>query len=278
MNPITRNSLIATSVVAVVYIFNYFEPQSLIYSLAVALVMIFAISRYLFGIKFEKDTLVANSKFLLLALLFNLAALSYLSYIYLDLVRALLTMLALLLNYYIFVSLRRVKNLGERASIFFRNVLIATSFLTLFMSLSTLFRILMLAGSTGLESWARVLVVVSVFGIVYFLTYFLSWENGALDSRYRLYGLVCALLCSELAWVSSIWIVNYPVIGTEEKASLGGTPLPAIMITIVYYFLWGLIYHKLEKNLTRKVLVEYLSFTAIFIAILLVTARWMPIG
>jgi hypothetical protein len=278
MNSIARNSLIASAVLTVVYVFNYLNPSSLLYSLAVATVMIFAISRYIFQIELSYSDLRENAKFVFMFLIYVLSSLSYLSYIYMDVTRAILTLFAVSLLYYLLISLRRVKNLGERASVFYRNLLVSTSFLALFMALSTALRLMVLLSANNLETWGRLLVVGAVFLLVYFFTYFLSWENGALNSRYRLYGLVSALLCGELAWITSIWVVNYPVIGVEEKASLGGTPLPAILITIVYYFLWGLLYHKLEKNLTRKVLVEYLSFGALFLAILLSTAKWLPLG
>ncbi len=274
MNTITRNSIIAVTMFSVVYIFNFLRPELIVYSVAAFIVLLLASSKFLFGLTLERDSLITNGKFVLLPLIFNISALSYISYLYTDVSRLLLTSLGILSNFYLLVALRRVRNLGERAAIFYRNVLIMMTFLSVFMSSAMLFRLLMATSSFAYIAFVRTAVVLTIFLLIYFSTYFLSWEKGALETKDRAYGLVAAFLVAQVAWVSSIWSINYPVLGVTERATLGGTPIGAIIITLTFYFLWGIISHKLDKNLNRKVLTEYILFTAVFFFILLATAKW----
>ncbi|MEI6266903.1 MAG: hypothetical protein WCP14_03370 [bacterium] len=274
MNPLTKKGLIATSTLSVVYIFNQFSPINLIYTFSVVFVMIIIISSYLFSIKLDKESISRGIKFVLMLLLFNLSALAFIAYISNPLVRGVITVLALPVNFYLFIALKKVQNLGERAAIFYRNMLIVISFLIIFFSTALLFRFQIILSTTTYAFLSRLLVVAGVLFIVYFITYFLTWEQGSSDKKYRLYNITCALICAEIAWVSSIWVINYPVIGIMQKSNLGGTPLAAILITIVYYFLWGIISHKLENNLNRKILTEYLILASLFITVLLSTASW----
>jgi hypothetical protein len=278
MNKITKNSIIAVSIISVVYIFNFVRPDMIVFSLAAAIVMVAVSAKYLFDMKFSRESFFVNSKFLIMPLLFNISALSYISFVYIGIGRLLLTLLGIVSNYFFYVSLKKVRNLGDRAAISYRNVLVVISFFTVFMSTSMLFRLLMSVSDRNTISFVRVGLIIAVFGLVYFVTYFLTWEKGALQSKDRAYGIVSAFLCSQVAWISSMWSINYPVIGISEKATLGGTPIAAIIISITFYFLWGIISHKLDGNLSRKVLTEYLIFTIIFLTILLITAKWSPIS
>jgi len=278
MKPITKNSIIAVSVISVVYIFNLIRPDQIIYAIAAAVVMVVICAKYLFDTSISRSSIVADAKFLLMPLLFNISALSYISYIYVGLGRFLLTFLAIVSNFYLFTSLRKLRNLGEKAAIFYRNILVVISFFTVFMASSMTFRLFMTVTDKNLLDVYRAIVVVAIFALIYFVTYFLTWEKGALETKDRAYGLISAFLCAEVVWITSIWLINYPVIGITEKAALGGTPIAAIVVTITYYFLWGMISHKLDNNLTRKVLTEYLTFTILFLLVLFVTAKWLPTG
>ncbi len=278
MKQITKNSIIAVSVISVVYIFNFIRPELIVFSVTSALVMVAVCAKYFFNMQLNRDSLFTNFKFLMMPLLFNVSALSYISFVYIGIGRLVLTLLAIIANFYLFISLRKVRNLADRAALLYRNVLIVISFFTVFLSTSMLFRLLMSVSERGTINYVRAAIVLAVFGLIYFVTYFLTWEKGALESKDRAYGVISAFLCAQMAWVGSIWSINYPVLGTTEKATLGGTPIAAIVITLTYYFLWGMISHKLDQNLTRKVLTEYLLFTIMFFVILFVTAKWLPIS
>jgi len=278
MNPVVKNSLIATSVLATVYIFNLALPQNLSYAIAASTVLILVLGKFVFSIDFKFSSIKENIQFLVMPILFNMGALAYVSFINVSYGRFMVAILAILVNYYMFVALRRVKNLGERASIFYRNVLIAISFVTIFLTTSMLFRIYMIASTSPYMVLFQLALVGLVFTLVYYVSYFLAWENGGGNVKFHSYNLVNALIAAEIAWVSTIWIVNYPVLSISEKATLSGTPLPAITITIIFYFLWGIISHKLDKSLSRKILTEYMLLTIVFLGVLLITAKWLPIS
>jgi hypothetical protein len=114
-------------------------------------------------------------------------------------------------------------------------------------------------------------------GIIFYLvSYFLAFENGVDSAKSQPYLLVLSLLASEFSLFGLIWIVNYPVYSSSERVSLAGLPLPAIILTLIFYFVWGIFSHKIDKSLTRSVIIEYILLTAVFVFVLLVTAKWLP--
>ncbi len=276
MNPITRNSIIAVSMFSVVYIFNFIRPDAVLYSMVAFVVLLLLSAKYLFNTQLTRESIVSNSKFILLPFIFNVASLSYISYLYSSGSRLIMTLVSIVANFYLLVALRKIRNLGERAAIFYRNVIILLTFFSVFLASSMLFRLIGATSGTGYGSFARAALVLLEFGLTYFATYFLTWEKGRLEQKDRRYALITAFLVSQVAWISSMWQVNYPVIGVTEQSTLGGSPIGAIIVTLSYYFLWGMISHKLDGNLNRKVLTEYLLFTVVFFVILFVTAKWLP--
>jgi hypothetical protein len=119
-------------------------------------------------------------------------------------------------------------------------------------------------------------VVVMTGLIFYAVSYFLSFENGVEPKAAAPYLLTMSILASEMALISLVWIVNYPVYTVTERGNLSGLPLPAILLTIVFYFVWGVFSHKIDKSLTRRVIIEYVLLTLVFVFVLLFTAKWIP--
>ncbi len=278
MNPLTKKSIYAVSAIAVTLVAAILAPNYFIYIVAAQAIIILVIWKFFFEVILNQETIAEKAKFLILPLIFNFGSLYLQTIFFQSFIKIVFTVLVILANFYLWISLRKVHNLSDRAAIFHRNVLIVISFMSIFLGSTALFRLFMLFGSTGSRLFFQLILIILIYALFYGISYFLAWENGANEDMKKLnpYILVTSLLGAEVAWVSSIWIVNYPVISTQEKASLGGTPLPAILLTIVFYFLWGLVFHKMDKSLTRRVLTEYFVLTLMFIAVLLTTARWLP--
>lgn len=278
MDKLTKKSLICTALLGVVYLASIIFPVYFAYMVGALLVLIIALWAFFFNVKPKWESILQKIKFLALPMIFNMGAIYLLTLFFQSYTKIFILLGILLANYFLWISLRKVHNLSDRAALLHRNVLIVLSFMSVFLGSTTIFRLYMLFSTSSNIIIYQFLLVVLVFVLFYIISTFLTWENGADEDTVKLrpYNIVNSLLGAEVAWVSSLWIVNYPVISTQEKANLGGTPLPAVLLTVVFYFLWGIIFHKLDGSLTRRVLTEYIFVTVLFVVVLLLTARWLP--
>lgn len=278
MTKLTKKSIYSSASIGLVYVAALFLPNYFAIITLLMSILVIINWKFFFDVDLKLTVIKEKAKFLILPLIFNLGLLYLTTIFFQTFAKALITIIAFVANYYIWLALRKVHNLSDRAAVLHRNILILVSFVSVFLGSTVIFRLYMLLSTSTSRQLYQFLLVISVFALFYFISYFLTWENGAADDikKMRPYNIINSLLGAEVAWVSSLWIVNYPVIAVQSKASLGGTPLPAILLAIVFYFLWGIIFHKLDRSLTRKVLTEYIFITTIFITILLATARWLP--
>lgn len=277
MNDIQKKSIIISTLLLI----NYYlvsSYQSLFFYLFLGLmILVVGFSLYFFNIKWKKDQILEEGKFLILPILFNLGSVFYIASLFQPVTRFAFSLLVAIANYYLFIAIKKVQNLEERAAIFQRNILVSLSFVTLLLTLSAIFRWYVLLTNTAIYIYLPILLVVLVGLIFYFLSYFLAWENGINLKKFLPYNLVNTFLAAQITLISIIWIVNYPVFSTLEKSNLGGLPLPAIYLTITFYFIWGIISHKMDKSLSRKVMTEYVIITLLFLLVLITSARWLPI-
>jgi hypothetical protein len=276
MNKIQKKALLASIILGLEYLIIEMSAGVSGYLFGGFALSIIIIWLYLFEISLTKEKLLRSIRLLLIPLMFNLGSILYISYFFQGGVRLFAVAVISIINYYLFVALRRVQNLAEKAAIFQRNVIISVSFLSVFLSLSAIFRFYVSFSISDFFRVPQVLVVISTGLIFYAVSNFLAWENGLDMKKFLPYNLVTSLLGAQIAWVASIWIVNYPVFTESEKANLGGSPLPAIFLTIIFYFLWGIISHKADKSLNKNVLAEYFFISLMFILILVLTAKWLP--
>lgn len=278
MNKLSRKSLISSGVVGVAYLAALLFPNYFFYVTALMILLVLGVWKFFFDVDLKWGVILDKTKFLVLPMIFNVGALYLTTLFFQSFVRIVISIIVFAANYFLWISLRKVHNLSDRAAVLHRNILIVISFMSVFLGSTTIFRLFMLFSTSSNRFIYQSLLVGFIFILFYLVSNFLTWENGADDDiiKLRPYNVVNSLLGAEVAWISSLWIVNYPVIAVQEKANLGGTPLPAILLTIVFYFLWGIIFHKLDRNLTRRVLTEYIFVAVLFIAVLLVTARWLP--
>lgn len=276
MNELQKKSLIYCFYLLIVYVAVLYFPEYFIWEFIFIslLQLIFWISY--FNIKPNKTEIREGFKFLIIPLLFNLGSVLFVSVFFQFGVRVVFALAAIIANYYLMVALRRVFNLQDKSAIFQRNVIISISFLSIFFGTSAIFRYFVELSVSEFNYFSTFFVVSGVFTIFYLVSYFLGWQSGIDMKKFYPYNLVNALIGAEIAWVGAIWVVNYPTFGNTGKISLGGVPLPAIVLTVMFYFLWGIISQKVDKNLTRQVLTEYFLITIIFLLILISTARWLP--
>lgn len=278
MSNLLKKSIISSGIIGIIFVSSLILSNYFVYITIAMMLAVIWVWKYVFDVKLKPKILFEKSRFLVLPMIFNVGALYLTTIFFQTFAKSVIVFLVILANYFLWISLRKVHNLTDKAAILHRNILIILSFMSVFLGSTTIFRLFVLLSTTNNHMIYQSLLVGLTFLLFYLISSFLIWENGADEDviKLRPYVVATSLLGAEIAWVSSIWIVNYPVITIQEKANLGGTPLPAILLTIVFYFLWGIIFHKLDNSLTRRVLTEYILITVIFILVLLATARWLP--
>ncbi|RJO61417.1 hypothetical protein C4544_02775 [candidate division WS5 bacterium] len=113
-----------------------------------------------------------------------------------------------------------------------------------------------------------------LFGFVYVLSNYNFIKNKASKKWARTYSLVLALILTETSLISGFYLERYPSIyKVESTSSMAIVTLPLFLV-VIYYLAYGLMIHKLGKNITSRVLLEYLSVSVIIMATLFITIRW----
>lgn len=255
----------------------FYSTSYFSYFLVLLGIILLVIWKSYFGVALLlRKSVTENAKFLILPTLFNFG-LAFLLITFFDInFKYLFLFIGFVANFYIYQALKRVQNLQDKASIFYRNVLISTSFVSVLFSVAAIFRFYVSFSISDVRVPLS-LVVLLVTLIFYLVSYFLSWQNGVDIKKFQPYLLVTALLAAEITLVSLVWIINYPVYTVFEKGNLGGIPFPAVLLTIVFYFIWGVFSHKIDKTLTREVIIEYVLFSILFLSVLFITAKWLPV-
>lgn len=136
-------------------------------------------------------------------------------------------------------------------------MLMATLTATVFFSFSSFYGI-----------YLNFLVPIYVLMLAYFLVtflislayFFLIQDNKKIA---LIYGLVLALIMSELIWTMNFWPFGYLTTG--------------VIALILYYILWDLIRSHFLNILSKKRVVINLIFFFLLIVFVLTTSKWLPI-
>lgn len=276
MNINQKKSIAFALVIFILQLIVVQSPGLLLIGLLLIVLTLIASLRYFFNFEYKLKGLPSKIRLVILPLLFNIGGTLYIQSLSIVSLKYVVLVVFAAMNYYLFIALMRVNNLGERAAKSQRNLLVSVGIMSVFFNLSSLYKLYITNSVSSDIGFPLVLVIFLTGGIFLLISYFLAWENGINQKKFLPYNLVIALLGMEVAWVSSVWIINYPVYSNYEKASLLGIPLPAIILSIIFYFTWGVVSHKADKSLTKNVIIEYTVFAILFLIILFVSARWLP--
>ncbi len=151
-----------------------------------------------------------------------------------------------------------------------RNFFFSITFFTVFL-ISVILINLQFFLSIGLP-----LVLVSLFTIIFLLTFSLVWQNRMLSVESLIYITAISFIEVEIVLATSFWNINYPPNVFKSSFGIWGIPLVALIITVIYYFLWGLSFHKLKGSLTKSIILEYSIISGVILLILLFTSKWLP--
>ncbi len=139
-----------------------------------------------------------------------------------------------------------------------RNNLSLITFFTAFLSYAIIF------GGYLYFSWPGYLLMILVAFVSFLIFNQSFWQHDLFQPRRWVYILGASFLLGEVAWVMSYTPINY----------LAG----GLVFLVVYYVLWGLTQHYFEEVLTRRLVLEHVIIAFIALALVLSTARWLPIS
>lgn len=168
--------------------------------------------------------------------------------------------------YFTYIIASRLKR-NYTPSLFLKNLITLAAILGVFFSIGSVLSWTLVSSAQTAQAAVFLVTFVSSFVISEFLFEVHGFE------RSLLYSLALSFTMSQIIWISSFWLVSYP---QSAKVTNVGVPLPAIVGAVYYYLFWGISHHRLENNLTRRVVWEYILISLLFIGIIVLTAKWMP--
>lgn len=119
-----------------------------------------------------------------------------------------------------------------------------------------------------------VLVNVALFTFVYLISFYNFTKNKVAKKWVKTYSVVLALILSETSLIAGFYLERYPSIYKVESTSNMSIVTLPLFLVIIYYMLYGLMIHKVEKRLTSRVLMEYVGISAVIMLTLFITIRW----
>ena len=133
------------------------------------------------------------------------------------------------------------------------NILISTTIITAFLGYATIWAFYFYFYFYFNFSVYLMLSLIFIFTAILF--YQLIHLTGILGMRTFIFALIASLLITEIAWLISFWPVEYI--------------FSALLILVCFYVMWGVMHHKFEETLTKRLLFEYLIIGSVKFFILL---------
>jgi len=129
----------------------------------------------------------------------------------------------------------------------------------------------------SIGSFVMILSTAIIFVSIYLISYYSFLKNKVAKKWTHAYSIVLALILSEAAIVSGFYLEKYPSIyKTESISDMSIVTLPLFLV-VIYYLVYGLMIHKVEKRITTRVLMEYLGISLVIFITLFVTIMFSVI-
>ncbi len=115
---------------------------------------------------------------------------------------------------------------------------------------------------------------VLLFMFVYLLSFYNFVKNKVAKKWAKVYAVVLALVLSEISLLSGFYLEKYPNLYKSDSASGIAITTASLFMVVIYYMLYGLLIHKVEKRLYPKLILEYLAISGVIIVTLFITIKW----
>ncbi len=114
--------------------------------------------------------------------------------------------------------------------------------------------------------WPAVLIMAFVWVFAFIIA---LWWLLPLIGRMEYIAAIWAIVCVEICWVMSRWVVLYQLPRAKLVISQ-----PALIIASLAYSWGGMYYHHKKGTLTRPLLFEYLAVSSIVFILVIVLTKW----
>ena len=113
-----------------------------------------------------------------------------------------------------------------------------------------------------------------LFVSIYLVSFYTLTKNSVKKVWVRTYSLTLSLILSETALLAGFYLERYPSIyRTENASNMSIVTLPLFLI-VIYYMLYGLMIHKVQKRINPRLLMEYIGISTVIMATLFITIKW----
>ncbi len=130
--------------------------------------------------------------------------------------------------------------------------------------------LLITSSSLMLVLWHIPIVFIMVF--VWLVSFIIAmWWLLPFMGRMEGLAAIWALVCVELVWITSRWIVLYQLPRLKFIISQ-----PALIVGSLAYSWGGMYYHHKKGTLTRPLLFEYLAVSVIVFVLVVAFTKWTP--
>lgn len=126
----------------------------------------------------------------------------------------------------------------------------------------------------GLGEVMVALANIVMFVFIYLISYYNFTKNRVAKKWARAYSVVLALILSEASLLAGFYLERYPSIYKVESTSNMSIVTLPLFLVVIYYMVYGLMIHKLEKRLSSRVLMEYIGISVVILITLFITIRW----
>lgn len=246
-----------------------FFSEKLFLPLFVANILLLVFSvLWIYDTKFNLEEIKKNWLFILMPLLYFVSTIFFMNSIKNIVLQVLLLGAYVISNYFLIRHIDFIRIEKEESPTSSRNIVNMILLLMVFLTTVDLLNAYIF------YKLPLILFLVLVFISVSFITYFLFLQYKILERKSMIHIFFSAFAVTEIIWLGSFWLVNYPA----SKIGELGIPVLAVISVVSYYTFWGISHHKLTNTLTKKVLTEYIMISVVLILIILFTTKWIPEG
>lgn len=181
--------------------------------------------------------------------------------------------LVIFASYYLGVRYLSKSLKGQLKNQIQKNALNLSVLITIFLS-SNIFTNMHIVLEKKIGGASLLLLSLATFSMVLLISYYSFIKNNIAIKWARVYSYTLALVLTEVLLVSSLYIESYPSLyGGDGMANLSITTT-SLFLTVFFYSLYGLMMHKANQKFHPKIILEYVSISAVIIVTLFLTIKW----
>ncbi len=109
----------------------------------------------------------------------------------------------------------------------------------------------------NLPAWQLLIVV---FLISLLLFYHMINLCFSFNLFFLIFEIIFSLMITETAWILTFWPTGHMIAG--------------LILTVVFYLIWGIFFHHLENRLSRRIIIEYFLIALAILVLIILFTPW----